>query len=156
MSHAPKLVAVEAGDRENFMVVAEKHFRELNPLFQPDRDWRDSYFEKIRSNQSCSLCWIVAGGERAGFVLYGIEDHRFLPRKTGSIYELYVVPQWRRKGMARACAELVISELWKSSPSKIQLEVAEGNSAAAGLWRSLGFRKASERLVLARNSQAVL
>lgn len=154
MSAIPDLVAVATGDRENFMAMAEEHFRELNPRFTPEQDWKTFYFKNILGNRNCSLRWVVAEGRRVGFVLYGIEEHRFLPRKTGAIYELYIVPDQRRKGLARACAELVIRELKKNAPSKIQLEVVEGNRAAAALWRSLGFQKASERLVLAANQRA--
>ena len=155
MSALPNLVPVEPGDRENFVKMAEQHFLELNPEFTPAQDWRASYFENILGNRNYSLRWIVTGGRRAGFILYGIEEHRFLPRKTGAIYELYIVPEQRRKGIARACVELVIEELQKSSPSKIQLEVGEGNSAAAALWKSLGFQKVSERLVMAARPRAV-
>jgi len=142
------LVPVETSERNTFMEMAEQHFRELNPKFRPAHDWKTSYFKNIHGNRNYSLCWIVVRGQRAGFILYGVEDHRFLPRKTGAIYELYVIPQQRRKGIARACAESVIKELWKLSPSKIQLEVVENNRAAMELWKSLGFRRATERLVL--------
>jgi len=135
-------------EKREFMEMALNHFRELNPAFKLASDWQNCYFESIQSNPNYSLCWIVADGERAGFVLYGIEPHRFLPRRTGAIYELYVSPEHRRKGIARSCAEIVIAELWKSSPSKIQLEVVEGNEAAQGLWNSLGFGKVSERFTL--------
>jgi ribosomal protein S18 acetylase RimI-like enzyme len=149
MSTIPDLVLVELSDHDSFVAMAEQHFRELNPQFVPARDWKASYFENILAKRNYSLRWIVIGGQRVGFVLYGVEEDRFLPRKTGAIYELYIVPEQRRKGIARACAKLVIEELRKSSPSKIQLEVMDGNQAAAELWRSLGFEKASERLVLA-------
>jgi ribosomal protein S18 acetylase RimI-like enzyme len=152
LSATPQLVPVETRDRESFMEMAEEHFRELNPDFKPAPDWKSGYFENIRRNRDYSLRWIVAGGERMGFLLFGVENHRFLPRKTGAIYELYVIPGQRRKGIARACAQLVVQELWKLSPSKIQLEVVEGNLAAAALWKSLGFQKASERMVLSERS----
>ena len=88
-----------------------------------------------------------------GFVLFGVEEHRFLPRQTGAIYEVYVIPEERRKGIARACAKQVIAELWKASPSKIQLEVVQGNAAAAELWRSLGFQKVTERFSLTEQTR---
>jgi len=130
------------------MQMALEHFRELNPAFKPDVDWQRDYFQNIKNNQNFSLCWIIADGIQAGFVLFGIENHRFLPRRTGAIYELYVMPQHRRKGIGSACARRVIDELWKSAPSKIQLEVVEGNRAAAELWKSLGFKKVTERFAL--------
>jgi ribosomal protein S18 acetylase RimI-like enzyme len=154
VSAIPELVTVEARDRETFVAIAQRHFRELNPEFAPDQDWKTSYFDNILGNQNHSLRWIVTGGERVGFVLYGIEEHRFLPRQTGAIYELYIVPEHRRRGLARSCAEMVIAELQKSSASKIQLEVGEGNRAAATFWKTLGFQKVSERLVLAAKRRA--
>jgi ribosomal protein S18 acetylase RimI-like enzyme len=153
VSGIPELVAVATGDRENFLAMAEEHFRELNPGFTPAQDWKASYFENILGNRNYSLRWVVADGLRAGFVLYGVEEHRFLPRKTGAIYELYIVPEQRRKGIGRACAQAVIQELWKAFPSKLQLEVVDGNRAASELWRSLGFQKVSERMVLATDQR---
>ncbi len=134
--------------KRDFMEMALRHFRELNPNFVPAADWEQCYFENIQKNLNCSLCWILVEGKRAGFVLYGIEPHRFLPRKTGAVYELYVLLEYRGKGIASACAEMVIGELRKSSPTKIQLEVLEGNAAAAHMWRKLGFKKVSERLTI--------
>jgi UDP-2,4-diacetamido-2,4,6-trideoxy-beta-L-altropyranose hydrolase len=146
------MIPVEPGERQDFLEMAKLHFCELNPGFTPADDWKNSYFENILGNPKYSLRWIVSDGQRAGFVLFGLEDHRFLPRRTGVICELYIIPERRREGLARACAEQIIDELWKLSPSKIQLEVVEGNIAAAELWRSLGFRKATERFVLTEGS----
>jgi UDP-2,4-diacetamido-2,4,6-trideoxy-beta-L-altropyranose hydrolase len=142
------LTPIETEERRDFLQMAWHHFRELNPMFTPANDWKNSYFESIQKNPNCSLRWIMADGLRAGFILFGVEEHRFLPRLTGAIYEVYVIPEQRRKGIARTCAKHVIDELWKSSPSKIQLEVIQGNAAAAELWRSLGFHKVTERFVL--------
>jgi len=134
------------------MEMAHQHFSELNPMFTPAQDWKASYFENIKNNPRYSLRWIVADGQRVGFILFGTEEHRFLPRRTGAIYEVYVVPDRRREGIARACAKQIIAELWNESPSKIQLEVVEGNAAAAAFWRSLGFEKVTQRFVLTENA----
>jgi ribosomal protein S18 acetylase RimI-like enzyme len=140
-------------EKDEFLAVALEHFRELNPAFSPDADWEKEYFRNITANPNYSLRWIIADGTRAGFVLFGIEAHRFLPRQTGAVYELYVVPELRRRGIASACAKVVLDELWKSSPSKVQLEVVEGNTAAARMWKGLGFQKISERFTLARSKR---
>jgi len=128
--------------------MALSHFRELNPAFEPADDWTNCYFENVQRNASYSLRWIMADQVRAGFVLYGIEQHHFLPRQAGAIYELYVRPANRRKGIAKACVERVLDELWKVPVSKVQLEVVEANSAAKQFWRSLGFERVSERFAL--------
>jgi ribosomal protein S18 acetylase RimI-like enzyme len=147
-----RMIPVEPEECEDFMGMAQQHFRELNPMFTPAQDWKASYFENIKNNPRYSLRWIVADGQRVGFILFGTEEHRFLPRQTGAIYEVYVVPDRRREGIARACAKQIIKELWSEGPSKIQLEVVEGNTAAAAFWRSLGFEKATERFVLTENT----
>jgi len=139
---------VSRDDREDFLRMAEEHFRELNPAFIPQADWKECYLERILGNPRLAARWILADGKRCGFILFGTEDHRFLPRQTGAIYEFYVQPEHRRQGVGRACALQVIRELRAASPSKVQLEIMEGNTGAEKLWRSLGFRKVSERWVL--------
>ena len=144
------MLPIVSAEREQFLQMAKEHFSELTPAFVPDDDWKKHYFETILGNQQYFLRWIMCEQRRAGFILFGLENHRFLPRKTGVIYELYVMPEFRRQGIARICAEEAIRELWLHSPSKIQLEIVEGRIAAAALWKSLGFQKATERLVLTR------
>jgi len=147
------MTLVKARERDAFLKMAEQHFRELNRDFIPDLDWKTSYFENIQKDPKYSLQWIIADGHHAGFILFGSEKHRFLPRKTGVILELYVIPEERRRGIARTIAEQVICEMRKAFPSKIQLEVVEGNSAAVKLWKSMGFQKVTERFVLAERTK---
>jgi UDP-2,4-diacetamido-2,4,6-trideoxy-beta-L-altropyranose hydrolase len=151
---ALSMTLVKTKDKDPFLKMAEQHFRELNRDFTPDQDWQDYYFDNIQKDSKYSLQWIIADGQRAGFILFGSEKHRFLPRKTGVILELYVIPEQRRRGIARVIAEQAICEMQKSSPSKIQLEVVEGNAAAVKLWKSMGFRKVTERFVLAERTNS--
>jgi ribosomal protein S18 acetylase RimI-like enzyme len=146
-----RMVPVLPGEREEFLRMAVDHFSDLNPAFVPHPDWTERYFPAILSNPRFFLRWILCDEHKAGFILYGLEDHRFLPRLTGAIYELYIRPEFRRRGLAKACALNAINELWTHSPSKIQLEVLEGRAPAAALWKSLGFHKVSERFVLDRS-----
>jgi ribosomal protein S18 acetylase RimI-like enzyme len=146
------MLTIAASEREEFEHAAIEYFSELNPKFVPKNDWKEHYFQNIVSNPECFLRWIVCERQRAGFILFGLENHRFLPRKTGAIYELYVYPEFRRRGIARVCAEKAIRELWTYSPSKIQLEVVEGQTVAASFWKSLGFQKETERFVLVRGT----
>jgi ribosomal protein S18 acetylase RimI-like enzyme len=146
------MLAITSSEREAFVQMAEDHFRGLNPAFSPQDDWKEHYFERILSNSRMFVRWIMLDSRRTGFLLYGLEEHRFLPRLTGIIYELYVLPEFRRQGLARKCALLAIRDLETHAPSKIQLEVMVGNDGAIALWRSLGFEKVSERLVLRKTT----
>ena len=142
------LEPISQSDRDSFLTMAVNHFQELNHAFVPQADWREHYFDRILATPEVFLRWIVIEGKRSGFILFGLKDHRFLPRKTGSIYELYVEPASRHLGIGRFCALQAIRELQTHSPSKVQLEIMAGNRAAEALWESLGFRKFSERWVL--------
>jgi len=145
---AVTLQPVAPGDREAFLEMAARHFQELNPDFVPRKDWTLHYFEGILGNARLSLRWVLANGSRAGFVLFGIEDHVFLPRQNGVVYELYISPAFRRRGIARLSAQQAIEELRSHAPSKLQLEIMQNNRPAAALWASLGFEKVAERWVL--------
>ena len=143
-----KMEPIVSSERDEFLQMALRHFRELNPAFTPHADWKDSYFENIQKCADHSLRWIVKDNQRVGFILFGVENHRFLPRRTGVIWELYVLPEGRRKGVARECAQLAIKEMSQLSPSKIRLEVVQGNKAAVALWESLGFQKTAESFAI--------
>jgi len=142
------MIPIAESERSDFLAMAAQYFSQLNSSFAPQEDWKRHYFETIHATPNVFLRWIVSGHERAGFILFGIEKHRFLPRHCGAVYELYVAPEFRGRGIARTCAAQAIQELWTFGPSKIELEVVEGNSGALALWKSLGFRKKSERFVL--------
>jgi ribosomal protein S18 acetylase RimI-like enzyme len=146
------MIPIAASEQVEFLLMAERHFSELNPEFTPHSDWKEHYFSTILSKPEYFLRWIICDEKRAGFILFGLEDHRFLPRKTGAIYELYVLPEFRRRGLAKVVAEEAIRELWTHAPSKIQLEVIEGRTAAAALWSALGFKKVTNRYVLSRSN----
>ena len=148
MTAEVSLVPVTDAEGQEFLQMAVQHFRSLNPEFVPQSDWIEHYFRNIQSNSNYALRWILADGRRAGFILFGVEKHRFLPRSTGNIYELYVCPSHRRRGIGLECARLAVAELQKLGSSKIQLEVMDGNEGARALWLSMGFRKVSERYVL--------
>jgi ribosomal protein S18 acetylase RimI-like enzyme len=145
------MLPIATSERDEFMHMAVKHFSELNASFVPQDDWKEHYFASILANPQYFLRWIVYNEKRAGFILFGLEKHRFLPRMTGAIYELYVLPEFRRRGVGKTCAMEAIRELWAHTPSKIQLEVIEGRGAAAALWKSLGFQKVTDRYVLSRS-----
>lgn len=148
MEKQPQLKLIEAKDRQPFLEMAIRHFNELNPAFSPQEDWKLHYFSSLLSSEGISPCWIVIEREHVGFLIYGTEPHRFLPRLTGMIYELYIDPNFRRRGLAEAAASKAIAELKLLDVSKIQLEVMVGNKKAEMLWSKLGFREISKRLVL--------
>lgn len=77
---------VSVSDREEFLRMADLYYRELNPSFGPHENWKRCFFEKITSSARIFARWIVNEDEHLGFIRFGLEYHRFLPRVTGTIY----------------------------------------------------------------------
>jgi len=147
------LSPVADSEASAFLTMAKDYFKELNPKFVAGADWQASYFSRLKSSSDTHLDWIHCNGERAGFVIYGVEAHRLLPRKNGYVYEFYIQARFRRSGIAREAAEQVLGALRKLDPAKIQLEITAGNSVAAEFWETFGFGKVAERYVLDQGSK---
>jgi len=143
-----QLLPVADSEAPEFLAMAAAYFRELNPNFVASADWQSGFFSGVKNSPGTYARWIHCDGERAGFAIYGIEGHRFLPRKTAWVYEFYVQPRFRRSGVGREAAEQMLDVLRMSGSSKIQLEITSGNAAAAAFWARFGFGKVSERHVL--------
>jgi GNAT superfamily N-acetyltransferase len=56
------------------------------------------------------------------------------------IEELYVVPERRRRGVARALLAFAVDEARRFGIASVELEVVQGMEAAHALYRALGFR----------------
>jgi hypothetical protein len=88
------MLPVASSERDEFLRMAVAHFSQLDASFVPQDDWTKCYFETILAAPQFFLRWIVCQEQRAGFILFGLEKHRFLPRQTGAIYEVYVGPSF--------------------------------------------------------------
>ena len=148
MDTSLNLITVRKDEENIFLEMAADYFSELNPNFVPLDAWKRNFFESIQSDQNMSLRWVMVNDERAGFMIFGIKEHRYMPTIIGVICEFYIRPTYRRTGLGTECARRVIDELQRLGVSKIQLEVVVGNTSVAVFWEKLGFLKVSERFAL--------
>ena len=63
----------------------------------------------------------------------------------GELFNIGVVPEYRRTGIARVLLDELISRCLLSGATKLWLDVRESNIAAIGLYGRLGFTKVSVR-----------
>ncbi len=91
---------------------------------------------------------------RGEFILFGLEKHRFLPRKrAGTPTKADVLPEFNRRGVANTCPTEAIRELWAHARGKIQLEVIEGRESGSLRFGSLSdFRKSRMALCCLRSA----
>lgn len=60
-------------------------------------------------------------------------------------YNLAVLPEFRRRGIARCLLAFVCEDAFRSGAAFLSLEVRRSNGAAIALYRQLGFRQMGER-----------
>ncbi|MDR0865729.1 MAG: GNAT family N-acetyltransferase [Candidatus Symbiothrix sp.] len=65
----------------------------------------------------------------------------FTARPMVNIHDVFVLKEYRGKGIGRQLMNAVINEAEKCSGSRISLEVRQDNGAAQNLYKSLGFEE---------------
>ena len=104
----------------------EAHFRKkIEPYLEGDRT------EK----------WIAEGpaGEFLGYLILG-ESGFLTPEPHGFIYDIWVAPTERGKGVGKFLVEWACEWARKRGHRKVKLEVAEANQRARRVYESGGFR----------------
>ncbi len=89
-----------------------------------------------------------AEGRFLGYMILGEITPFTSPRPVGFVYDIWVAPEHRRRGVGRSL--LREAERWARAKgyAAIKLEVADANAPAAALYRSAGYR--AERVYLAK------
>jgi ribosomal-protein-alanine N-acetyltransferase len=108
------------------------------------RGWSDAEFEALLSQPGVHgllALYRNAFGWRApaGFVLYR------LVVDEAEILSVAVIPECRRRGIARLLMEEAMRHLYREGARQIHLEVEDANAAAIGLYRGMEFRESGRR-----------
>ncbi|HEY1988414.1 MAG TPA: GNAT family N-acetyltransferase [Acidimicrobiales bacterium] len=74
-------------------------------------------------------------GELVGSVIAGWDGWR------GSIYRLAVVPEYRRRGLARDLMDAAVTRLREAGAVRLQAIVAEDDERATGFWGASGWER---------------
>jgi len=83
----------------------------------------------------------VADGKIVGTVLAGHDG------RCGFIHHMAVLPEYRRRGIAKAMADTSIKGLAKQGIYKTHIFTYQDNSCGQGFWSSLGFEKRNDIFV---------
>ena len=86
-------------------------------------------------------CWLIA--EEDGKILGYIGSQAVIDE--ADIMNVAVVPQYRRRGIAKHLLERLIVELDAKNVKKLSLEVRASNEAAITLYSMLGFEQVGRR-----------
>jgi ribosomal protein S18 acetylase RimI-like enzyme len=80
-------------------------------------------------------------GQLVGYLLFKREQKGpfELQRKLSYIYDLYVRPSHRRKGVGKSLMRACLDDLRSAEPRQVRLNVWTKNKSATGLYRKMGF-----------------
>lgn len=79
------------------------------------------------------------GWEVMGWILLGFDQNFYQNKPVGFLYELYVFPPYRKKGVGKLLMNEAIAQLKQAGMNNVQLNVFAGNSAKK-MYEKLGFK----------------
>ncbi|MYD66235.1 MAG: GNAT family N-acetyltransferase [Chloroflexi bacterium] len=138
-----ELRLVEASERADFVAMLGDYLRELDAYELP---WDpapapEDYARAFEDDPEGQLIeWMVAGGERAGFLISRVvpdwpEEHR----SVGEVIECYVAPPFRRRGVGRAAVEAWLERQRADGVDLVEASVLSLNTPALAFWERMGF-----------------
>ena len=147
--YEPSIVVKKAGlnDIDDLLVMIEKFYRfneEFDPAWSVKEEARSAARELalkyIRDPSSVVLVAQIEG-KTIGFIRAEIRENPILENgRLGIIVELYVHPQYRRRGVAKRLVEEASKELASRGVNVVGAEFPAANSIAKAFYENLGFR----------------
>ena len=109
-----------------------------------DRDEVEAHFRPhaehvMDSQENAVFVAEDAEGRVLGYAVAGGATTMLTPAPFGFLYDLWVAPEARRRGVARRLAEHVAAWCRARGFRRMKLEVGAGNATARALYASLGF-----------------
>lgn len=137
-------------DRDELVAMAADYFLELDPRFDPDERFEAHFFDHVTRIGPREVRWIVADGDRCGFVVTELRRHAYRPEKVGVVCEFYVAPKRRRRGVGGQAASAAITGLRSAGAARVEIEIAEGHDAVFAFWDRFGAMPLARRYRLAK------
>lgn len=115
----------------------------------PGESWDESALHALWRHDGawCGVAWHQ--GSPTGFVLARLAGGE------AEILTLCVRPQMRRRGVARALLDALLTQLEQLAVAEIYLEVAEDNLAALALYHTSGFKLVGRRTAYYRSQDGI-
>ena len=108
------------------------------------REWLHGQLAQHRM----TIAAAIGAGRACGFVTTIVIPASLMLCTAWSIRDLYVAPQQRRSGIARALLQHVAGEARAAGASRVSVQTEAGNSPALRLYAAAGFQPVSDLEVL--------
>lgn len=148
-------VTIRTADPREFDTASEFWVAMRRELDMPDADlapdWKAravAYFH--RRYDAGELRWFLARdcntvvASAAGFLLDGYPSAICTNRRVGYVAGVYVLPGWRRRGLARGITQAAVDWLWSIGCRIIRLHAAD---EARPIYEAMGFVASNEMII---------
>jgi ribosomal protein S18 acetylase RimI-like enzyme len=131
-----------------FVAAIQEHERAYVPELRPGGEIAASYANMIVANAAGKdgvILLAKAAGEAVGFVCAWIDsDDDPLVREEARVHaylsDIYVVPEWRCRGVARLLLEAVEAHMRRRGCRRLRVGAKAGNAAALACYEAIGYR----------------
>jgi ribosomal protein S18 acetylase RimI-like enzyme len=106
------------------------------PSPQVTHDWLHGQLAEYRM----TIAAAIRAGQACGFITATITPASLMLGTAWSIRDLYVAPQCRRSGIARALLQHVVDHARAASAFRVSLQTEAGNTPALRLYTAAGFQ----------------
>lgn len=129
------------------------HHRRLDPAYPVPGSLRlglHSELDRGLGRPGCAIWLALCGDAPVGFSFAEVEAGAPRGDQTavGWIHELWVEPDWRRRGVAAALVERARAFLAEQQGGRVAVRVEAANQDALAFWRAQGFRARAQLLEL--------
>jgi len=118
---------------------------EFDPLLAPVDNLEEEarkYLQSTMKDSDSIVLVLEEGGNVGGVLIAKIIDRCFYsPRKVGQITDVYLMPEYRRRGMGYRIVDEAEKLLRSKGAEMIFAEFPMKNVIAEGFYRKLGFRE---------------
>ena len=125
-------------------LLSQEHFEKSNPLiWRITEEGKELIKQKVETDLTDSNVVVLlaeVGGEIIGYIRGEVTsriDH--MPRTVGQVSLMYVLKQFRRKGVGRRLMKELCKFFNSSKAENLTVRYVLGNKEAESFWRKLGF-----------------
>ncbi|MDR1975507.1 MAG: GNAT family N-acetyltransferase [Campylobacteraceae bacterium] len=103
--------------------------------------------EELRGRFGAVVLLAKMGEEFVGLLVAFENFSTFLVKPMVNIHDIIVLKEYRGQGIGRRLMEAVIDEAKRRGSARVTLEVREDNGVAQKLYRELGFKETSPKML---------
>ena len=114
-----------------------------------DNEWASGSFRKLMSNPSLGCAWLAsAGGNAIGHAVLTARYTMEHGASSGYVDDLYVEPEYRRRGVGFALLEMLFRECRVRELASVYVEAGRSNRPALALYAKFGLAPVTDGRVL--------